>query len=449
MSVTNQENFARKRSHLSARSKAAVGLTSILSKVLNRFLLSRPNRPETLTRALVYSPNLGGHRHIYSKKIVDALESLGLEVVFVYCGILTDGRRDFAPISSPHVAELENRKEVHAINVSDRLTRDTDELALIVELQREHNIDYTLFIDGDALTSIFLSQMKPRRPKLLGRNCAIFILSEFLHIASLKWRQYRIPARRPDLNRKLFHLFLFKHLNLLDFGLYSDEYVVQRAKSKKYVHLPEVGHAPVKSELSPEMARLLKSAMQSYKDFLGRHPDKEVILCFGDLEARKGYDFLVRLVEENPDLVLARVGRIKPSYRHTWDTVLKREHLLREDRIFEFEHYINDQEFIDTLFQSINFLLLPYKAFYRTSSVMTQAMSYTLPLLVSHVGLMRQRVEKDRLGRFFRDQNYDSFVEEFKLLRSDHASYTDSIRACYEREYAPEAIESALAETLE
>lgn len=417
---------------------------------LNRNLLRRNPLPESCRRALVYSPNLGGHRHIYSKKVIDALTDAGLEVTFAFCGIQTDGkRRIFEPMNSPHVDALRQQSGVTMLDVSDRFPKDGGELAFIVNLQREHAIDYTLFIDGDALIPEFMAQLKPGAPRLLGRNYAIFILSEFFHIGSLRWRQFRNPKRRPFLKARAFHQFAFKHLDLLDGGLYSDECLVDSLRSPKCLHLPEVGHTPVAPSDDPAVQMFFGGVRERYAEFLARHPGKEVVLCFGDLEARKGFDFLVRLVADRPNLVLVRIGRIKPSYHHDWQTVLRREKILFEDRLFEFEHYINDQALMDVLFQSIDYLLLPYKTYYRTSSVMIQALSYGKPLLVSHVGLMRHRVEKNNLGRFFRDCNYDNFAEEFEKLRAERDSYTDSIQAYYTREFSQDAFAQTLAQTLE
>jgi glycosyltransferase involved in cell wall biosynthesis len=402
------------------------------------------------TRALVYSPNLGGHRHIYSKKVIDALRDLGVEVTFAFCGIETNAaKRHFVPMQSPHVDALERRGDVTMLNISDRFSAGVDELKLIVHLQEEQGVEYTLFIDGDVLIPAFLEQLKPGRPRLRGRNFAIFILSEFHHMGSLKWRQFRDPKRRPHLRAKLFHRHLFQRFHLLDGGLYSDECLAGAMKSPKCLHLPEVGHTRVEPSPDPKVREFFGDVRRRYAEFLARHPDKEVILCFGDLEARKGYDFLVQLVAERPDLVLVRVGRVKPSYHHDWQTVLSREKIQFEGRLFEFEHYINDQALMDALFESISYLLLPYKTYYRTSSVMIQALSYGKPLLVSHVGLMRHRVEKNRLGRFFRDCNYASFVSEFDTLRGELESYAESIRAYYDREFSADAFAQTLAQTLE
>ena len=418
---------------------------STLGKAIPR--RPKPGRP--LERAMVYSPNVGGHRPLYSKKLVDALRNLGVqEIYFVYAGLQKGAGGAFVPLESPHLKAMD-QAGVHMVDVADRFKSGIGELAFITGLQREHDIDYTLFVDGDALIGAFTRQLVPGAPKLIGRNCAVFILSEFFHRGSLSWRQARHPKRREELKHKYFHVYLLRHMDLLDGALFSDECFVRAAKSGKFLHLPEVGHARIPPDHDERKNRFFDEIERRYLEFLGRNKGKDVILAFGDLEMRKGFDYLLRLVKENPDLVLARIGRVKPSYRKTWEETLDLEQLAVEDRFFEVSHYINGQQLIDTLFNSVNYLLLPYKNHFRTSSVMIQALSYARPVLVPHVGLPRYRVERNRLGRFFRHLDYEDFAEEYAKLRKDHASYGDGIREYYEREFSDHVFENTLAKTLD
>jgi glycosyltransferase involved in cell wall biosynthesis len=181
---------------------------------------------------------------------------------------------------------------------------------------------------------------------------------------------------------------------------------------------------------------------------LEKHKGKEVILSFGDLEPRKGIDLLLRLTAENEDLVLVRCGRTKQGYTPNWTAILSKEKLIRQGRIFELDSYVEDQGLFDALYGSIRCFVLSYKNFYRTSSVMLQALHYTKPVLVPDVGLLRDRVERNGLGRTFRNLSYRSMCEEFQKLRVEYDAYDDNIRRYIRENFTGECYERIFEKTL-
>jgi glycosyltransferase involved in cell wall biosynthesis len=233
----------------------------------------------------------------------------------------------------------------------------------------------------------------------------------------------------------LFHFFFFRYFSLLDGGLHADENLVETGVSDKYIHVPEMMNTRMEYE-DAERSPFYVQVERDYREFLQQHEDKEVILCFGDLEPRKGFDYLLKLVDEHEDLVLVRCGRTKPHYRRSWEDVFHKEHLIVNGRLFELDVYIQDQKLVDVLFESTKYILLPYKHFYRTSGSMIQALSYGKPVLVPDTGLLRDRIERHKLGRTFEHLSYESFCSEYRRLRGDYQVYADDVEAYMERYFS-------------
>jgi hypothetical protein len=412
---------------------------AVLMIAIERITFHPNTAGNQVRRVMVYSPNLGGHRHIYCKRFIDFFRNKDIEIYFVFCGNLHGNSGNYADYKhgtytkyeTNHIDSFKDDEYVHMIDISSRF-RESSELDLIVSLQRQYGVSLTLFIDGDILKYILASQILLWKPELVGKNYAVFIKSEFIYSDAPLYSYCRYIDT-------IFHLLLFKRFSLLDGGFYADENIVSSVNSKKYIHLPEVGNAKLPFDEGCQEERFYTAVRESYLEFLQQHCDRDVILAFGDLEQRKGFDFLLRLVSENENLVLVRVGRIKPGYSPDWDSVLRKEKLIIEDRIFELDIYVENQRLFDTLFQSTKYILLPYKDFYRTSSVMIQALSYGKPILVPDTGLIKDRVEQNGLGRTFKHLSYESFFQEYIKLQSEYWQYTDTIETYIQKNHSREA----------
>ncbi len=399
---------------------------------------------------LIYCPNLGGHRLGYAARLIDFYLAAGCDVHVAYRGFLAYARnkKRYATRDCALLDAYAEHERVQLVRLADPLARPAEVLGEIVEIQTQREIAVTVFVDGDDLIGTFVRQALPWSKRLRGKNYAVFILSEFLYIGGAPWYRAIRKRYRDHFMRRLFVQYVFQQVDMLDGALYSDEQVIARMRSSKFIHVPEIGHARAPEAISAGRASFYSEAMQRYASFLEAHEGKEIILCFGDLEPRKGHDFLVRLCAERGDLAFVRVGRTKPSMSMPWESVYDKERLLHEGRLFELDCYIDSQEFIDQLFGSIDYLLLPYRGFYRTSSVMVQALSYGKPLLVADAGLMGARVKRHELGRTYAHGDYAAFAEEYARLREDHASYAPKITAYYEAAFSERAFAAAMEATL-
>ena len=411
-----------------------------LAGMYDRLVFRRPS-PVEIRNVMVYSHNIGGHRHIYAKKFIDYYSRKGFQVYLVFRGLFVNSRK-FLRYNSRHMESHRDNPSIHMIDISDPsfgLEDDvSDPMRFIVKVQRKYDIDLTVFIDGDGLYGRFARQVLPWGPKLIGKNYAVFILSEFIHEES--------KARRRG--QAFFHLFLMRYFGLLDGGLYSDENIVDVARCPRHIHLPEVGNSELPPDDDEERNAFYARVIRNYKEFLREHEGKEVILSFGDLELRKGFDLLLKLAAANEDLVLVRCGRTKLGYTPDWESILNKEKLIRQGRLFELDSYVEDQGLFDALYQSVDYFILAYKDFYRTSSVMLQALHYTKPVLVPNVGLMRDRVLRNGLGRTFENLSYESLRDEHAKLRGETHKYHENIRKYIRENFTGDCYDAIFEKTL-
>lgn len=414
---------------------------------IQRKRFTQPRERVQSNNVIVYCPNIGGHRPVYSARFIDHYRDRGCQVYFIYCGILVSQKaQKLTPFESQYLEKYRDDPNVHLVCVRDELTRDTDELAFIVEQQRKFNAAITIFVDGDALMDVFWRQTQPGSPRLIGYNYAVIILIDFIYRKMSLSELWRQPVKREQWPHMMFHQYRLKHVDLIDGALCCDENLVDRMNSPRHFYLGDVCHVQPQPRNDSKRSEFFARTREELDQFLARNPDKEVILQFGELEPRKGFDFLLRLVTEEPDLVLVRTGRTKPSIKIEWKSLLAKENLRVEDRLFEVEMFIDDPQLIDRLFGSIPYLLMPYKNHFRTSIMMAQALSYNKPVLVPDIGLMPTRVRKYEVGRVFKHLDYKSFKNEWSKLRHEAraGTYTDTIRKCYRLEFSDEAFEERL-----
>lgn len=403
-----------------------VGLKHRLTRWLNDRLFHGVHGDSTdVKRVMVYSPNTGGHRHLYCKKFVDFLADHNKEIIFAYRGLHSSGDV-YLPHTSEYLDRIAQREQVTMVCVNDR--DFSDEMGLVVSLQKEYNVDLTLFVDGDVLQWQFASQLLPYHPRLRGRNYAVFMRNEWMHV----------PEATPiEILSNKFFLWLLRNFDILDGVFHTDVNIAQAGGTSRFIHIPDFVHSPLESNEDGDPTGFYARLEERYREFLKRHNGKEVVLSLGDLEPRKGLDFLLRLVADHDDLVLVRSGRTKPGHARTWEEVLNKEKLIFEERLFEVDAYLNHHKWPDLFFDSIKFLTMPYKRHYITSGVMLDAIVRGKPVLTPDVGLLGQRVRQHGLGLVFKHLDYDSFHAKFHELQGNLPKYRQSIQS-YQSELSEE-----------
>ncbi|MBT7065123.1 MAG: hypothetical protein HN919_02385 [Verrucomicrobia bacterium] len=198
--------------------------------------------------------------------------------------------------------------------------------------------------------------------------------------------------------------------------------------SEKWIPIAEFGHCGIdkqgeSSAVHPRWQRLAAEL----EAFLARHRDKTVLLAFGDLEPRKGFDRLLRLAASFSDTVCVRVGRTKPGYTPTWEAVTAKEQLVLQDRILEIDTFIDDTRLVERVLSCADFVVLPYRDFYRTSGVFVEALWRRQPALVPDRGVMGYRVKKYGLGLTYDDARQENLEAAFVDFRNRLADFSPAV----------------------
>ncbi|HIA47421.1 MAG TPA: hypothetical protein EYN96_05495, partial [Candidatus Hydrogenedentes bacterium] len=184
---------------------------------LNKSRFKGPRKNIDSKSVMLYCPNIGGHRPIYSAKFIDYYRRHGFEVYYAYCGLEVDSkRRIYTDFKSRFLDSFKDDEGVHMVCIRDQISQNTDELALIVELQEKFTPTLTIFVDGDVLVKTFARQALPGKSRLLGKNYAVFIMIDFVYRDMSLRGLFLDPKKRPQVGHLLFHKYYFKYLDLLD-----------------------------------------------------------------------------------------------------------------------------------------------------------------------------------------------------------------------------------------
>lgn len=420
---------------------------------------------------LIYCADITGHRHLYSAYFMRFFLNHKYVVYFFYAGridrLFPNGKVRYAKAVSPYLEVLKMIPGVHFIDICRELNGVKNELKFITNIQGQLEPTVSLFIDGDILKYPFLKQLLPWQKKLQGNNFSHTCLSEFLYLPMGRFQVFKelglfiwsyltdraIFVHRinfvetfPLLNKLFFRCL--DRFNLVTAAFCPDDRLVNQFKHRRVLFLPEPITANLETKITKEKASFYSRVKSQYQDFLEKNNGKHVLLMFGDLELRKGYDLLLQLAAHDPDCVCVRFGRTKGDYKATWDVTLNKEKLIVEERIFELDLYLESQELIDYIFSTVRFMILPYRKYYRTSGVMIDVLRRGLPVLTSDKGVMANIVKYYRVGRVFPDGNFVRLQKEFSIFKQNYKKYLKNIEK-FNITYEGKNIEKILAVMVE
>lgn len=407
-------------------------------------------KDENTGSVLIYCADITGHRHLHSAYLIKFFLSRGYAVYFCYAGMiakfLSRGRLGYKRLTSPYLEVFQGNPRVHFIDICDELSAAKNELNFIVKLQSKLEPTVSLFIDGDILKYIFLKQLLPWQKRLPGTNFCITCLSEFLYLPVRRFQALKelgliiysyffnrhafvhrvIFVEKFPLLNKLFFRCLCR-FNLLTAAFCPDDRLVDEFRHQRVLFLPEPITSDLKAKNTTVKFSFYARVKSQYQDFLEKNKGKYVLLMFGDLESRKGYDLLLQLAARDPGCVCVRFGRTKGDYTANWAAILGKEKLLLEDRLFEVDTYVESQYLIDFIFSTVRFMILPYKNYYRTSGVLIDVLRRGLPVLTSDKGVMAHIVKYYRVGRVFRDGSFQELQKEFSQFKQNYKNYLKGI----------------------
>lgn len=382
---------------------------------------------------LVYSQLTIGHRQIYCNVLAGYFLDRGCPVTVAVGVESADAPRP------PFIEALRQNPRVQIVYLHQQedLGSPEREMATIRRLQDEHAVGLTFFIDADLVRKSLLSLARSGdRPDFRGAIKQLFLHHEsvapFLRPGSTLPAHVAIRRRL----RGLWEDYRFFHHYLPSLGVpvlsYSlDPRFVRLMRRDDLRFLPDIythfGNNPEAFAQDEALARL--------QTFLAAQHEagREIVLYFGTNQRRRGYEWLLRLTRDHPDLAFVHCGKRSMEKGMPPEAIVHRETLAAQGRIFETAGFITDERITDTAFQACHYVLMPYVCHYGSSGVMIQAASYGKPTLVPDDGLMAYWMRHFNCGLTFNAGSYASFEAGFQHIRREYPQYQAGTRPFVEQ----------------
>jgi glycosyltransferase involved in cell wall biosynthesis len=359
-------------------------------------------------RALIFCRNLAGHRQIYCYSLAMYCVGCGYEVV-----IVTQAEEKLNPLPQQTYQLLYSLHAKPGIIVKALPNSMKTDIELLNESVDKYTPDIIFLPDGDtSLKSIPKDYFTPIR------IIAIFLryasMTPWLDRLNTKGLLHGTVSKLSGYLRdySFFKYQLSKHLPNARI-LLLDPRPVQRLHQPNVYWLPDI-YQPIDKPENGFMHQ--DSELERVKTFLLRTKPRRVILYFGTNQLRRGYEWLLRLVQENNNLVFLHCGRLDEVTEITSLTRSIRSALGSEGRIMELGKFVTDERLIDLAYSASDCVLLPYQSHYGSSGVMLQAVSYDKQVLVPQNGLMAYWCNRYELGRVFKAGSYTEFVSQYYAI---------------------------------
>jgi len=144
--------------------------------------------------------------------------------------------------------------------------------------------------------------------------------------------------------------------------------------------------------------------------------NKKIILFFGNIRDDKGLDLLLKALYKinKSEYYLIIAGRTLNNYFYKKYLKIIKKLTLKNNVLF-LNRFIEENE-IPILFNIANFIVLPYKYFYSQSGVLSTAVSYKLPAIVSNTGSMGDFVKENGIGIVFEANSLEQLKESIQYF---------------------------------
>ena len=145
---------------------------------------------------------------------------------------------------------------------------------------------------------------------------------------------------------------------------------------------------------------------------IGLSTDKIVVLFYGLIRDQKGLGILIQSLKNIPDIQLFIAGAM--PHGETFDSY---EELITSNCVDTVEHIaFVPEDMTDVVFNSCDFVCLPYKYFYSQSGVFMQAIKYRKPVVVSDVSSFREFLDKYNIGFICKPNDVDDLNYAIKRM---------------------------------
>jgi len=380
-------------------------------------------------KILIYSPHTSGHRQVYCNVIADWALDSGMEVL-LYVGNDWSNSENPSEKISPYIEMYKNNTsvsiincDIYAKNQNISLTNFAQNPFLVsdskhlIDMEKKFNPDLVFVIAGDEFNHSPYSILKNLAgvKKHSSKWIAIFI-SPYCY-PSEKW-----------LKRNILKVALRQKVKHFDIRYWLDEYFVNDTDIKNSFWLPDISKSfNFDENHADEDTESLCSRIDS---FLSNNQEKEVLLFFGSYFNRKGFDFLLELALNDKQFVILRAGNTSESDRSPEFTD-KMITLENKGQLLNIPTFVRSPVVIEKLFNSTNFIPLPYRNHYSSSGVMLQAMEFRKPVIVPDVGLMGGRVTHNNIGITYKHGDYEDFKNAVYSMQKSYDKYENNINNYY------------------
>lgn len=345
-------------------------------------------------RALIYSPSLDGHRHVYCRAIADVLTAEGYEVTVAgaFGRVRTSAVREA-------LRRLRERDGATFVDTSG-LPRGGHgvDLETLRDLIAAQGASLTVLAEADEQLALLAAQIAPGR-RLPGRRVGVFLRStKYVHAGRDadpwrnrvgRWRRGRVAWPHDPY---VFHEHLLPRFRLLDAALCLDEVFVA-GHGYPHVWLPDMftGRDAEDWRLSPDEEVVLERLAA----FGARLAGRPLVVYFGTAHRRRGYTALLRLAAD-VDGGFVHAGA--PATAADPEAESMRATLRDRGDLFETGAYLPSYAAAERVLAAGHSVPLPYHRHFVSSGVMLQALAAGRPVVVPDCGLMAWRTRSFGLG---------------------------------------------------
>lgn len=412
------------------------------------------------SRILLYTPNLIGHPQVYCRVIGDILINSGCEV------LIATGAIESSPAEWNELAVFDGHTSVEFLDTRKYSKMGVPDLTAeeLKQVQVDHQIDSTLFIEGDYFKEQFIRISEREAPRLEGRNVAIFAHTTIWCPGEELFFGKPIPKFAPTLrgnlgrvkrfllNWKLSDKYFFNTVlikqKVVDAVVVKDERILEKYGAPVY-WLPDIYRVFGKTE-EKEKDKHWEQFSEEINQYIGYIGKSNVILYFGTGTYYKGYDYFLNMlatVKGTGGLHLGGILRDSDKPHMIYDVEKNRKMLKQENRLYETKVFVESDRLINHIFEGVERFVSTHRLT-GSSGTMLHALELGKPVLVPDAGLLGYLVRKHNLGMTYSyiDSDLETKWREFKNEPID--SYRASIDKFNQR-YSFEAVSSFFRKLLE
>lgn len=377
-----------------------------------------------MQNALIFSPDLDGHRQVHVFVISKILEELGFNIILA-------GNTQRKISNSFYIDILKNNPKIKIIDTSNYAEGGLSiSLADFINLQTRSQADLTIFSEADNHISLFISQIFKTKCRLKGRVVGVFMRPFYYYRKSnlrIKLGFLKQLPERWNKDTNLFYEFFLKRFSLLDVSFSLDENFV--SNHPNFTWIPDVFQKYAEVIIKPDEKSAQRIWIEKLAVFKEKNKGRFSFLYFGTVQYRKGYDILLKLAEETGGCFI-HCGLRDDDVKFSYDINKTISTLKNEDRFFETNSYLEDPLCIEYFFRSVSHLVLPYRDFHGSSGVMLQALEYGIPILAPDIGIIGHLIKKYHLGMTYSALTKDSLKIEFNKFKSmDPKAFENDIKS--------------------